>query len=292
MNSMTGYGRAFADNENGSRVTVEISSVNGKKQADIRFSLPRELSMLEYSMRQVIQQNLERGSIQVSVSYVMSSADRTNFLSFNGETAAIWAKTLKDFALSNELPAPRISDVLSMPGIQEDNTEKLVDLLGPLAQDALLEALRELAENRAEEGSALKADLEARGRQVQTWLAEIDNRQDEAIQQQKERLRSRIVSMDPEIKMDEERLARELVYYVDRSDITEEVVRLKTHLDKYFELLARSEPVGRNLDFLGQEMNREITTLSSKTADLSISDYALQMKIEISKIREQIMNIE
>ncbi|MCQ2397450.1 MAG: DUF1732 domain-containing protein, partial [Lentisphaeria bacterium] len=152
-------------------------------------------------------------------------------------------------------------------------------------------ALTEFDNARVAEGLRLKEDLVARGRTVKTLLENIDGRGNEALKQLQERLRARLVELGATLSEDDERLAKELVFFAERADITEEVVRLKSHIVKYFQLLESDEP-GRELEFLGQEMNREITTLSSKTADLCISADALAMKIEISKIREQIMNIE
>ena len=120
----------------------------------------------------------------------------------------------------------------------------------------------------------------------------IDGREDEAIQLLKSKLRDRIANLGLDLPIDDEKLAREVIFYVEKADITEEVVRLKSHLVKYMELLNSDGDPGRDLDFLGQEMNREANTLSSKTADMTISEDALKLKTELSRVREQIMNIE
>ena len=134
--------------------------------------------------------------------------------------------------------------------------------------------------------------MEARGRTIYTLVEEIAAAEEEIQTAFKERLRQRLADLGLEIDADDERFNRELCYYVDKADITEEVVRLRSHLQKYFQLLESDGDPGRELDFLSQEMSREMNTLSAKTIDLAVSGKAMTMKIELSKIREQIMNIE
>jgi uncharacterized protein (TIGR00255 family) len=290
MKSMTGYGRGTAA-AGGCSLTVEISAVNGRKQVDMRFSLPRELAMLEPVLRQGIQARLSRGSLYVAVAYQLAEqgggAGRVN-----QALALAVAKELKELAEAAALPEVRVSDVLAVPGVLDTSAAGVYEPLKALAEPALAQALDALLEARQAEGLRLKEDLAAHGEAVRAHLEAIAAREPEAQREFKARLMARLAELGAPIAPDDERLAKELCFYADKSDINEETVRLRSHLVKYFELLESDGDPGRELDFLGQEMNREVNTLSAKTSDLSISGEALAMKIELSKIREQIMNIE
>ena len=292
MKSMTGYGRGVAEGD-GASLTVEISAVNSRKQVDMRFSIPRELGMLEPTLRQRIQQQLSRGSLYVSVSYQLAPEQVASTGRVNLVVAQATANELRELAKATGLNPPTISEVLAVPGVLNQDRDAVYEPLRKLVDPALAQALEALSAARVAEGLRLREDLEARGHQMQQLLANIEIREPEALQQFKERLKVRLQELGgDQMTVDEERLTRELVFYADKADITEEVVRLKSHFVKYFQLLASDGDPGRELDFLGQEMNREITTLSSKTTDLCIAEDALALKIEISKVREQVMNIE
>ncbi len=152
--------------------------------------------------------------------------------------------------------------------------------------------MADLDKSRVEEGLRLKDDLMERGKLLTELVEKIAARADDAVILQKARLQERIEKLGVEITLDDERLVKELAFHVEKADITEETVRLQSHLVKYKELLNSEDDAGRNLDFLGQEMNREANTLSAKTADMDIATYALTLKTEIARIREQVMNIE
>lgn len=291
MQSMTGYGRGSASGECGV-LTVEITAVNSRKQADLRVSLPKELSALDQPIRQRVQKALSRGSLNLSVSYQPDAKYLAETPRVDHEAFQAVARELKSLAAQAELPAaPTVSDVLAVPGVLCTTQGALLEPVKALCERALSEALEALLRFRREEGLRLKADLVRRGELLRGYLDAIEGRGSEALVQLQERLRARLEELGGRYSADDERLAKELVFYAEKADITEEVVRLRSHLVKYSQLLEESEP-GRELDFLGQEMNREVTTLSSKTADLCIAADALSLKIELSKIREQIMNIE
>jgi uncharacterized protein (TIGR00255 family) len=145
---------------------------------------------------------------------------------------------------------------------------------------------------RLTEGAALQADLLARGKIMRNLVEDIAGRGEEAVRQQQQRLQERISKLGLELEINDERLLKEVFFYAERSDITEELVRLQSHLQQYEELLHSADDPGRKLDFLGQEMNREANTLSAKTADSQIAALALALKTELGRVREQIMNIE
>lgn len=291
MKSMTGYGRATASAD-GCQVTIEISAVNSRKQVDMRFTIPRELGMLEPILRKIILEKLSRGSIQVVLSYKLDDSAQQAIQSIDHKKFALVSKELKSLAAAAGLPEPTISDILLVPGVLSDTSLDCQELIQNLSTQALQDALADLDKSRVEEGLRLKDDLMERGKLLADLVEKIAARADDAVILQKARLQERIEKLGVEITLDDERLVKELAFHVEKADITEETVRLQSHLVKYKELLNSEDDAGRNLDFLGQEMNREANTLSAKTADMDIATYALTLKTEIARIREQVMNIE
>lgn len=290
MQSMTGFGRGVASGDCGT-LSVDITAVNSRKQVDLRCSVPKELGMLEQQIRLSVQKALSRGSLNLTVTYQLAPQFLQNVQLIDHAAFEAAAVELTGLAEKWSLDNPKVGDVLKIPGVIASSQSNPYEQFRTLLEPALAEALAALRESRIQEGLKLKADLVARGRTVEGLLEKIEGRGDEALLQLKARLKARLEELGAALAQDDERLARELVFFAERADITEELVRLKSHVQKYYRLLEEEEP-GRALDFLGQEMNREATTLSSKTSDLCISEYALSLKIEISKIREQIMNIE
>ncbi len=292
MRSMTGYGRGTAEGD-GNVVCVELSAVNSRKQVEMRFAIPRELGMLEPQLRQQAQQRLSRGSLNIAVTYQLSKENSSQLASIDLDAACRAVEILREIGRRSGLASePAIADVLQIPGVLISNDSSPCKPLLKLAETALARALDELDAMRLREGQALQQDLLQRGRIMSELVGKIVARADEALRQQKIRLRERIAKLELELSLDDERLSRELVFYAERADITEETVRLQSHLVQYQQLLNSHDDPGRNLDFLGQEMNREINTLSAKTADLEISALALSLKTELGRVREQIMNIE
>lgn len=291
MKSMTGFGRGIAISDNGTQAVVEITAVNGKKLLEMRVSLPRELSSLESEMRNQIQKQLSRGTLNVSVSYTLSKAALQSEMPLDRDFADAVALQLKDMARQYGMPEPSLSDLLIVPGVIKVS-DTTADIVRPLVFDALQKAIVELDAVRNREGEALKSDLHARGEVLSGLLASIVAKEKETAGLLRDRLVERISKLGIELPVDDERLAKEIAFYVDKADITEEMVRLKSHMTQYETLINSNGDIGRNLDFLSQEISREINTLSSKTPDTAISEFALAFKIELSKIREQVMNVE
>ena len=286
MRSMTGYGRGTAEAD-GNVVCVELSAVNSRKQVEMRFAIPRELGMLEPQLRQQVQQRLSRGNLNIAVTYQLSQENSSQLASIDLEAACRAVEMLREIGQRSGLASePTIADVLQIPGVLISNNNSPYEPLLELAETALARAHDEL------DARLVKDCYRIATADVMELLDKIVARADEAVQQQKIRLQERIAKLDMELSLDDERLARELVFYAERADITEETVRLQSHLAQYQELLDSPDDPGRNLDFLGQEMHREINTLSAKTADLEISGLALALKTELGRVREQIMNIE
>ena len=292
MRSMTGYGRGSAT-ANGNQVTVELSAVNSRKQVEMRFAIPRELGMLEPQLRQQVQQKLSRGNLNIAITYQL--CDETNSqlgqidLAAARRAATLLRQVAQDTDLTTELT---MAEILLVPGVISQASSLPFEPLQALTAEALAQALQALDAMRLTEGLALQEDLLTRGENMRQIVTAIANRGDEAVRQQRQRLQERIGKLGLELSLDDERLTKEVVFYAERSDITEELVRLQSHLQQYHDLLHSDDDPGRKLDFLGQEMNREANTLSAKTADSEIASLALALKTELGRIREQIMNIE
>ncbi|MBR0458492.1 MAG: YicC family protein [Victivallales bacterium] len=288
MKSMTGFGRGTAQG-NGVSVTVEISAVNSKKQLDLHCAVPRELGLVEPEIRAVVQKRASRGTLNLSVNYQIDSG--VAGYPVNEDAARVAATRLQALAAETGLAAPTLADVLSVPGVLEV-TKSPVEAVKPLLFQALEVALSELDAMRVREGKALHDDLAARGETMSRMVEAIAAQEEEAQKVTLAKLQERIAQLGVELPLDDERLAKELAFYVDKADITEETVRLRSHLVQYRGILEMENDAGRNLDFLCQEMSREANTLAAKTADLSISGEALALKIELSKVKEQILNVE
>ena len=291
MKSMTGFGRGTASDAN-YQVTVEISAVNSRKQLEIRVSAPRELGLLEPELRGIIQGRLSRGNLNVSVAYQhLDATGGACPLPIDVERASAVCRQLRTFATANGLDAPTLQDVLAIPGVLVSG-EQTLPAIRPLVGKALETALDALDAMRTREGDSLRADLLARGNAMQETVSRIEKLEEGTPLALKERLMERIRALKVDIGPDDERLAKEVAFLVDRADITEEIVRLKSHLRQYARLMDETVDVGRNLDFLCQELNREANTLASKCAETAVNDEALSLKVELSKVREQIMNVE
>ena len=292
MHSMTGYGRGMAERE-GTRVAVQIAAVNSKKQAEIRFSIPRELGGLEPFVRKQLKERVERGSLNVGLSYELGPEWRGRSVVLDLEVASHVLAELREFARREHLAIDiRVGELVAVPGVVQHQNELPDDLLRELAQEAITKAVDELDVMREAEGAALAADLKGRCAKLQGLAAEVAARADLAQAQHHDRLRERIAKLGLELATDDERLAREVAFHVDRSDVTEELVRLRSHFEQFTALLEQAGAVGRKLDFIAQEMSREIGTLGAKTIDSEISTQVIDFKVELGRIREQVLNVE
>jgi len=292
MYSMTGYGRGMAERE-GTRVVVQIAAVNSKKQAEIRCSIPRELGGLEPFVRKQLRERVERGSLNVGLSYELGPEWRGRSVMLDLEVASHVLVELREFARREHLATDiRVGELVAVPGVIQHRSELPDDLLRELAQEAVTKAVDELDVMRETEGAALAADLRGRCTKLQGLATEVASRADLAQTQHRDRLRERIAKLGLELATDDERLAREVAFHVDRSDVTEELVRLRSHFGQFATLLEQAGAVGRKLDFIAQEMSREIGTLGAKTIDSEISAQVIDFKVELGRIREQVLNVE
>lgn len=292
MNSMTGFGRGVAE-QDGSAVVVEVAAVNSRKQSDLRVVMPREVSALEPLLRQRVQERVSRGSLTVTLQYSLPPERRAEALVIDVGLGVEAAHRLRELATAAGLePRLTLADLLAIPGVVGNPAESPAEWVRDLATDALDEALDALRTMQRTEGEKLRHDLENRLATIRDRVESIALRADEALLLQRQRLQERIAVLGVDLPLDDERLAREVAFYAEKSDITEEIVRLRSHLDQFADLLDEDRDVGRELEFLCQEMNREASTVGAKTTETGIAEIGISMKAELARIREQVMNVE
>ena len=289
MRSMTGYGRAMRE-EDGRSLTVEVKSVN-HRFLDVSFRMPRTLMFLEDDARKLIAGRLNRGHVDVFMNYrnrrsdaKRVDVDRALFDAYAAALSGLTGGELRDDRTL--MSVARLPDVLNVTEAEEDQ-----DALRALLRETLGDALDALSAMREREGAEMKRDLAAKADRIEELTAAIEARYPETVDEYAKRLRTSIEELIGQ-NVDETRLLTEVAVMVDRSAIAEETVRLRAHIAQLRECLESAEPVGRRLDFLVQELNREANTISSKSQDVPITRLAVDMKAEIEKLREQLQNIE
>jgi uncharacterized protein (TIGR00255 family) len=293
MKSMTGYGRGECS-QGGLKVTTEVSSVN-RKQAEINVYLPRELESLELQIRDEVNKKIARGRLTVKVAIQAGESFYGGKVQLNVPLAKAYAKEIaklgRDLGLPDLVP---LEVILRAPGVLRTE-EEITDAEShwPTVQKSLLLAVEALVKMRQREGAHLRTDLQTRVVAMRESTAEIRKRAPEMVKRYQEQLRQRIKSAGLELPaLDDERLIKEVIYFADRSDISEELTRLESHFKQFAQSLRSKEPVGRMLDFLAQEVNREVNTIGSKTTDNFISRAVVSLKTELEKVREQVQNVE
>jgi uncharacterized protein (TIGR00255 family) len=290
MRSMTGYGRGSA-NFDGRQIAVELSSVN-RKQAEISLSLPRALLELEPRVRDEINTQISRGRLTVAVGLHTKPSGKSGAI--NLAAARAYRDQLKALRKSLKLEGEITLDhVLRGPGVMESESVEIpTEKAWPALQKALKAALDQFIKMRKKEGDALAADLRARTLSIQKSVKTIGVLAPKVMEHHRGLLLERAAKAGLEIEASDEKLLREIVFFADRSDISEELTRLRSHLDQFFTHLGKDEPVGRTLDFLLQELFRETNTIGSKANFLAIGRIVVDLKTELEKLREQVQNIE
>lgn len=287
---MTGYGRAKALSE-GLAVVVEIQAVN-KRQSEIILNLPDSLSSLESEIRSTVDRAIGRGRITISFNLELDSPEAEPVL--NRELAKSYLSAFK--ALQSELRLNgeiTIDTLLRSPGvIEQPATRQLGAKTRAPVFSALQTALDQLLAMRAKEGAHLQRDLTKRIKAMRSALLKIKRLQPRAAERYRTNLHSRIRKSGIEIPLDDDRLAKEVALFSERSDFSEELTRLASHLGQFVGTLEKEESIGRTLEFLCQEIGRELNTLSAKANDAEISQLVVQSKSELEKMREQVQNVE
>lgn len=288
---MTGYGRGQSVT-NGSKFSVELNSVN-RKQSDVVVTLPRELTELEPRVRDLINTVVSRGRLNVVIACHQSASAGQN-LALDSNLARTYYKAMLD--LQKELKATgeiNIETVLRAPGVLRPPEGQIpIDDAWPHVEASLKEALADLVKMREREGKHLAKDLIHRLKVVRGSVRSIRQLQPGVLKRHRQSLHERIQRAGIELSFDDERLVKEVIFFADKSDISEELTRLESHFAQFAHHLRKNEPVGRTLEFMCQEIGREFNTLGAKANDVEISQLVVACKAEMEKIREQIQNIE
>ena len=288
---MTGYGRGESE-DGGAKVSVEVNSVN-RKQSDVVINLPRELAALEPRIRQAVNDRLSRGRTNVVVT-CDASGSLARKLALDATLARSYHEAMR--SLQSEMGAAgeiTIGMILQAPGVvrfAENGIEP--NEAWPAVENALGIALTELIKMRSREGKHLAKDLIHRLKLVRQSLKEVRKMHPAIATKYRETLLERIQKAGLELAPNDDRLLKEVAFFADRSDVSEELTRLESHLAQFAHHLRKDEPVGRALEFITQEISRELNTLGAKAGDADISRHVVACKSEVEKIREQIQNLE
>jgi len=292
MKSMTGFGRASAA-ENTFSIAVELKTVNNRF-LDINLRLPAELQQIEPTVKKLISTRLARGRVDVNLSF-----DRSENITFELNRPLIIGyldamQTMREeFALTGE---PDLNMIARLPNVVVTKKEELDPHFLNAVEAVVSLALDDLENMRAKEGEMLGEELKSRLDAIENLLPSIEKETANVTTEYNERLNKRVGEIlaraESQIEIDQGRLAQEVAFLADRSDISEEIARLKTHIEHFRGIVSEDRDTGKRLDFLTQELNREANTIASKTNNMTVKENALAIKSEIEKIREQVQNIE
>ena len=286
ISSMTAYAANEAEFNN-LTLSCEVRSVN-HRYLDVSIKLPDRLRFVETDIRSLISAKISRGKIECALNF-KRKADRQNFMVDQEAVTALIAATRTIEGQMHSAMSFSALDVLAFPGIQQEAELDKADLRSGISK-LVAAAVSQLSETREREGRQLKALIEERCVKIQGYLATASQRMPEVLSGLRKKLTDRI--MELAVQPDFDRLEQELVYLAQKLDITEELDRLDTHVNEVLRVLDQPEPIGRRLDFLMQELNREANTLGSKSMDKDMTQIAIELKVLIEQIREQVQNIE
>ena len=293
MNSMTGFGRA-TQIVDGLQCIIEIKSVNSRF-LDLNIRSPKQVNSVEHSIRKCIQKNIHRGKVDVFVT-LQDVADREKQFIINSSLKHQIQDLLVSEGFYREPQEVPLSAVMAISNdwVQIQDSEVTEDVLQSLVTDTTTNALNALVSMRQSEGIHIQQDLLHRLSQMTNIIEDINSHKADAVIAYKENLRTKIMDYVEglDITANEDRLLQEVAIMADKTDITEEIVRFRSHVVQLTNTLKMDEPIGRKLDFIIQEMNREVNTIGSKAMDITLIDHVVQLKCELEKVREQVQNIE
>ena len=289
---MTGFSRHENQNED-LTCKVEIRSTNNRF-IDINVRLPKSLATLELPLKKMVKSRCARGSFDINIAVGKNSASETDLevaanLSLATEYLNAFKKIQDDLGLKGEID---INTILAQRDVVKPELKKVEDSYEEIVMQTVEKTLNDLIKMREEEGSNLEKDIINQISSIKALGKSISTRQSITVQQFQEKLKEKIKTLTAGIEIDPARIAQESALLADRCDITEELVRLESHLEQFNKLVASHEPQGRKLEFLTQEINREVNTMGSKTIDLEVSKAVIEMKSCLEKTREQLANIE
>lgn len=291
IKSMTGFGRSEILEDN-RKFTVEIKSVN-HRYLDVNIKMPKKLNVFESAIRNFLKDYIERGKVDVYITY--EDYTENNFvLQYNEAVAAEYLVHLnhmaEQFGLENDIKVSTLSRYPEVFTLAEQKVDE--EQVGALLMKAIKLAMEQFVESRVKEGEHLKTDLLEKLDVMLTYVDFIEKRSPEIMRDYKEKLEAKVAELLGDNQIDESRIAAEVTIFSDKICVDEEVVRLRSHIESTRDVITEGGCVGRKLDFIAQELNREANTILSKANDLAISDIGIELKTDIEKIREQIQNIE
>ncbi|WP_419651291.1 YicC/YloC family endoribonuclease [Veillonella atypica] len=293
MNSMTGFGRA-TQIVDGLQCIIEIKSVNSRF-LDLNIRSPKQVNSVEHSIRKCIQKTIHRGKVDVFVT-LQDVADREKQFIINSSLKHQIQDLLVSEGFYREPQEVPLSAVMAISNdwVQIQDSEVPEDVLQSLVTDTTTNALNALVGMRQSEGIHIQQDLLHRLSQMTNIIEDINSHKADAVIAYKENLRTKMMDYVEglDITANEDRLLQEVAIMADKTDITEEIVRFRSHVVQLTNTLKMDEPIGRKLDFIIQEMNREVNTIGSKAMDITLTDHVVQLKCELEKVREQVQNIE
>ena len=293
MNSMTGFGRA-TQIVDGLQCIIEIKSVNSRF-LDLNIRSPKQVNSVEHSIRKCIQKTIHRGKVDVFVT-LQDIADREKQFIINSSLKHQIQDLLVSEGFYREPQEVPLSAVMAISNdwVQIQDSEVTEDVLKSLVTDTTTNALNALVSMRQSEGIHIQQDLLHRLSQMTNIIEDINSHKADAVIAYKENLRTKMMDYVEglDITANEDRLLQEVAIMADKTDITEEIVRFRSHVVQLTNTLKMDEPIGRKLDFIIQEMNREVNTIGSKAMDITLTDHVVQLKCELEKVREQVQNIE
>ena len=292
IRSMTGFGHGEVSNDKNQKVTVEMKSVN-HRYCDISLKLPKKLAMFEANIRNIMKEYASRGKIDIYVSYEDLSETAVS-LHYNQAMAEeymqVFKKMQEDFNIETKITAEALAkypEVVTIEEVQQDE-----EVWWELLEAALRQAAEKFVETRTIEGANLKRDLLGKLDQMAADVAFIEERSPQIIAEYRSKLEEKVKEFLEDSTIEENRIAAEVTLYADKIAVDEEIVRLQSHISSMTDVLESDESIGRKLDFMAQEMNREANTILSKSSDVDLADHAIELKTNVEKVIEQIQNIE
>ncbi len=292
IKSMTGYGRGESLKDS-YRIKIEIKAVNHRYN-DISVKMPRHINYLEESIKKLVKEKISRGKVDVYINleYINESAVEVKVdIALARSYKLALEELVQELNISDGV---RLNNLLNIPEvIKTERREVDQDLIWNCVSEAMDIALSNIMIMKEKEGNELKIDIISKLENIENSLSHIVERSPFVVVEYKQKLQDRIKELiDNTILLDEDKINSEVAFFADKSSIDEEIVRLNSHIKQFYNILKEDEPIGRKLDFLIQELNREINTIGSKANDVEISKYVVELKAELEKIREQIQNIE
>ena len=290
IKSMTGYGRADKKVELRD-YQIEIKSVN-HKYLDITIKMPKNISHKEEEIKKLVKSKLHRGKIDILVTFTDNSVENKK-ITLNTDLAKIYINQLRELAQEEKIWSDiQVTDIAKFPDVLIVENNQDDEMLEQELQEVTMRALNQLIEMRRNEGNKIAEDLQKRIGEIKEKVENISNLSTGLIENYIVKLNARIKELAQDCEIDENRIAQEVVIYADKCSVEEEVTRLNSHISQFKELLKSDENVGKKLDFIIQEMNRETNTIGSKANSLEITNEVINIKTQLENIREQVQNIE